>query len=238
MRKRIWCLAAAVICAPVSRVAAQGQSAAIGYLTLLSTPAGGLSPLVRQWMLPDPSRGVGIESQWGHMAAEGASLNALTVGAAIPIAAGRADIGLAAGFQKLSCDQDSCDGHLIASTSVEGRIIQSRMGNATFTLGMSAKIGFAKPAGATLWSASTSVPLSLAIGKRNGVQFVPFVSPGFGWGSISEGGSSASGSRFMLGGGLGLMGESSGVGLTLGAQKIFVDGGKTVFGAGLTLSHL
>ncbi|MDQ2766478.1 MAG: hypothetical protein M3Y30_04910, partial [Gemmatimonadota bacterium] len=88
------------------------------------------------------------------------------------------------------------------------------------------------------WTASTSAPLSLAIGRHSGIQLVPFVSPGFGWGHISGGGESASGSRFMLGGGLGIVGISSGVGLTLGAQKIFVDGGKTVFGAGITLSKL
>lgn len=237
MRMRTWCLAAAVICAPLSRITAQSQSAAIGYLTLLSTPAGGLSPIVRQWMLADPSHGVAIETQWGHMSGDGGSLNAFTIGAAIPIAAGRADIGFAAGFQKPSCDQGSCDGHFLASTSIDGRVIQSLMGDATFTLGMSAKVGFAKPTDATVWSASASIPLSLAVGRKNGLQFVPFLSPGFGWGSVSGGGNSASGSRFMLGGGLGLVGESAGVGLTLGAQKVFVDGGKVVFGAGLTLSH-
>jgi len=237
MRTRTWCLAAAVICAPVSRLTAQGQSAVVGYLTLLSTPAGGVSPIIKQWMLPDPAQHVGIESQWGHLSADGGSLNSFVIGAALPIAAGRADVGLSAGYQKASCDAGDCSGNFLASAGVEGRVVQSRMGQATFTVGLSGKIGFAKPTGVTLWTASTNVPLSLAVGKQDGVQFVPFLSPGFGWGSVREGGNSESGTRFMLGGGLGIIGRSSGVGLTLGAQKIFVEGGKVVFGAGLSLSR-
>src|SRR4051812_22898316 len=113
MRMRTWCLVAAVICAPVSRSAAQSESAAVGYLSLLSTPTGGLSPTVKQWMLPDPARGVAIESGWGHLSTNGVSLDALTIGAAIPIAAGRADFGLVAGYQRASCDPDSCSGHFL-----------------------------------------------------------------------------------------------------------------------------
>jgi hypothetical protein len=72
------------------------------------------------------------------------------------------------------------------------------------------------------------------MGSPTGVQIVPFVSPGFGWGRVSEGGDSESGTRFVLGGGVGIVSSNSGLGLTLGAQKVFIDGGKLVFGAGLT----
>jgi len=238
MRMRTWCFGAAVICAPASALNAQSPSAAIGYLTLISTPAGAMAPVVKQWMLPEPSRGVSIETQWGHVSGAGGSLDAFTVGAALPLADGRAAVDLSAGLQKPSCDRFDCNGHFLASAGVEGRIIQAESGLATFTLGLSGRIGFAKPTGVTLWTASSSAPLSLTFGKQGGVQFVPFVSPGFGWGRISGGGRAESGTRFMLGGGFGVVGTSSGVGVTLGAQKIFVDGGKTVFGAGITLSRL
>ncbi|HEY8793666.1 MAG TPA: hypothetical protein VIM15_01890 [Gemmatimonadaceae bacterium] len=72
------------------------------------------------------------------------------------------------------------------------------------------------------------------MGSPTGVQFVPFVSPGFGWGHITDSNNSESGTRFMLGGGVEIVSSNSGLGFTLGAQKVFIDGGKLVFGAGVT----
>ncbi|MDQ2766220.1 MAG: hypothetical protein M3Y30_03590, partial [Gemmatimonadota bacterium] len=145
MRTRTWCLAAVVISALVSRLTAQSPSAAIGYLTLISTPAGAMTPVTKQWMLPQSSTGVSIETQWGHMSGDGGSLDGFTIGAAFPIAAGRADVGLSAGFQKPSCDAYDCNGHFIASAGVEGRVIQLAMASATLTLGLCGWVGFAKP---------------------------------------------------------------------------------------------
>lgn len=236
MRTRTWCLAAAVICAPVSRIAAQNDAASAGYVALIMTPTGGVSPVIKPWMLTDPSTRVGLETQWGHVFGNGGSLNSFTIGAILPFASGRGDVGLSSGYLKASCDVGNCSGFFLASAAVEGRVIQSSIGHGTFTLGLSGRVGFSKPSGATVWSASASVPFSIALGNRAGLQVVPFVSPGLGWGSINEGGSSTSGERFLLGGGIGVVSSKSGVGLTVGVQKIFISGGRTVFGAGFTVS--
>jgi hypothetical protein len=155
----------------------------------------------------------------------------------MPLAAGHADVGLSGGYLKPSCDAGSCNGYAVASAVVEGRVFQTHTDAATFTVGLSGRVGFAKPSDATVWSAAASVPLSLAMGSPKGIQFVPFVSPGFGWGRVGSGNDSGSGTRFMLGGGVGVISTNSGVGVTVGAQKVLIDGGKIVFGAGLTWSR-
>ena len=233
MRTLMWCLSAVMIGAPASRVLGQGGSVA-GYIALVSTPTAGVPPVVKQWMLADPAHGVGTETQWGHVSGNGGSLDTFVSGVTLPLAEGRADVGLSAGYLQASCGQGDCTGFAVASGVVEGRVLQSQAGNATFMLGLSGRIGFAKPGDGTAWSASASAPLSMAMGSPTGVQIVPFVSPGFGWGRVSEGGDSESGTRFVLGGGVGIVSSNSGLGLTLGAHKVFIDGGKLVFGAGLT----
>ncbi len=42
----------------------------------------------------------------------------------------------------------------------------------------------------------------------------------------------------MLGGGIGVQGGRSGLGVSVGVQKVFIRGGDTVFGAGVTWSAL
>ena len=45
-----------------------------------------------------------------------------------------------------------------------------------------------------------------------------------------DGTPSESGSRFMLGAGIGMLNASNGWGVSVGMQKVFIDQGKTVFG--------
>lgn len=78
-------------------------------------------------------------------------------------------------------------------------MVQTQRTSATFTMGLSGRIGYAKPSGGTIWSASAGVPLSLALGNSTGLQVVPFVTPATGVGGATGGGESQSGSRVMLG---------------------------------------
>lgn len=234
MRTLMRCLAAVLVCGPASIALGQGGGEVSGYLALVSTPTAALSPVAKQWMLPDPAQGIGVETQWGHVSGNGGSINTFTSGINLPIAAGRGDVGFSAGTLRASCDVGDCAGYVVASSVIEGRVLERQMGGASFALGLSGRLGFAKPSDATVWSAAASVPLSLAVNTQPEFQFVTFVAPGFGWGHISEGGDSESGTRFMLGGGVGVISSTSGVGVTIGVQKVFIDGGKLVVGAGLT----
>lgn len=233
MRKVMLCLMAGALAGSPQRATAQ---AALAYLALISTPTAGEAPLARQWMTSDPAKGIGFDIDWGHVSGYSGSLDMFTGGFVVPFAEGRADAGLSAGYFKPTCDGGGCDGNFVASGVVEGRVLQSQMSGATFTLGLSGRLGFAKPTGATVWSASAGMPLSVAIGT-GGLRVVPFVTPAIGWGHASAGGSSESGERFLLSGGVGLMSSGGSFGLTVGAHHVFIEGGKTVFGAGISLSH-
>lgn len=227
-------LVLAALLAPASSAVA--QNGAVAYVALIATPTAGVPTAARQWMLSEPRPGIGADVQWGHVSGVGASFNTITGGVTIPIAGGHADVGLTAGIFKPSCDVGSCPANFTAGGVVEGRVLQSTMGNSTFTIGLSGRLGFAKPSGGTLWSASAGVPVSIALGNKQGVQFVPFVTPGVGWGRASGGGDAASAFRPIVGGGIGVLSANSGLGFNLGVQKVLIDGGKPVFGAGFTWS--
>src|SRR5438046_2396643 len=73
-----------------------------------------------------------------------------------------------------------------------------------FTLSARGDFGWANPQDLGLLSFSASAPLALVL-KSGSMTWAPFVTPGFGWGRMSPtGAASISGSRFMMGGGLGM----------------------------------
>jgi hypothetical protein len=96
----------------------------------------------------------------------------------------------------------------------------------------------------TAFTAAVGLPVALTLGNSR-VHVVPFLTPGIGYGSLSrytvadDGTTSgAGGMRAMLGGGIGVMSARSGLGASLGFQKIFIDGGSTQIGVGVTWQGL
>jgi hypothetical protein len=241
MRIRTMFLAAAMmIWSSASSVIAQNTSSSAAYLALISTPAGGVPPMAKSWMLADPAivPGVQAEAIWGHLSGTHEGLDTFTAVASTSFASGAAAVELSFGLLLASCDSLVCGGYFMASSGVDGRVFHAHAGDATVTLGLGGHVGLATPSDAEHWSLWANAPLSVAIGPEGGMQFVPFVSPGLGWGYVDREASSRSGVRFLLGGGVAALNARSGRGVTLSAQKVFIDGGKFVFGAGLTWSKM
>ena len=94
---------------------------------------------------------------------------------------------------------------------------------------------------ATAWSAGIQLPVALVL-KSEGLTVVPNLRPGLGYGhakvEFAQGGVTGSasdgGARFVLGGGVGLLFRSTGIGLDLGFHKTFVKDSKTLLGVGLS----
>ena len=93
------------------------------------------------------------------------------------------------------------------------------------------------------YSATLGLPLSI-VAKSGNFNIVPHLTPRFGWGSAdmkiefsddpaSNEEDTESGTRFMLGGGVGVYFQN-GVGLTLGFQKVFIEDGAAAIGLGVT----
>lgn len=150
-----------------------------------------------------------------------------------------------------------CGGGFILGANWATPLLRSPLGtggSTTFTLGLDATLGLGMgdileiSAGslsaeleATSFSATAGVPLMLTARSGN-VTFVPHLTPRLGFGHLSvdfdvpglgSEDESESGLRAMLGGGLGILFESSGFGFDVGFQKVFVEDGNTLLGVGV-----
>jgi hypothetical protein len=227
--------AIATLACVAGRSVAQSDGAAAGYVALTLTPTGGLAPVVRPWMAGIPQSGIGIDARWGSFKAGDTHMNSLVAGISVPLASGRGDLTVSGGYLTMDCED--CSGEFVASLAAERGLLRKELdaGGAQFGLGINGSLGFGTPDGATLLSATVGAPIYFAAGKAGKVQVVPFLTPALGWGLVSpDEGDSESGVRFTAGGGVGIVNVAPGLNLHLGAQKTFIQGGKTVFGGGLT----
>lgn len=212
-------------------VGAQDVDAAAGYVSMVLTPVAAVSPVVLPYMTGALQTGLGFTGRYGHMnLGDIGSTNTFLADFTAP--AGKGSWGLEAGYLGTTCE--GCRGNLMAGLHVEGPL--AALGSNTgslFTFGIQGTAGFAKPTDGTAWAAGANLPvaLSMAVGR---VDIVPFVTPGVGFGGLSGGGASGQGARFDLGAGVGVANIAPGLELTAGAEKVFIKGGKTVFGLGMS----
>ncbi len=111
------------------------------------------------------------------MSEEGLRVDDFLGGISIPFAQGHGDVALSAGYMVPSCDDGGCDGNFVAGVAVEGSVLRSHASNALYSVGLAGQFGFGKPSHGTLLSASIGVPVSVAIGKADGVHLVPLSRP-------------------------------------------------------------
>lgn len=214
------------------RAMAQGDDSGAGYVALLVTPSAGVAPIARQWMLSDPRSSTGFDVQWGHLTGNGANFDMFTGGVTFPVKSGKADFELSAGYARLSCN--GCGGGFVAGGVYEGSLKQSTGTGGTFTLGLNGRLGYSREGGFSSWSASVGLPFSYAFGTGDATRIVPFLTPAFGAGNVDLS-LSGTGVRFLVGGGVGVLNQAAGIGVTLGVQRVIVSGGKLVFGLGLSV---
>ena len=209
---------------------AQDIGDVVAYAALVSTPAAGLAPVPASYMTGERLTSVGIAARYGRMSDQGITRNAFAADVSFPL--GKGSAGLVAGYLNNSCD--ACSGYFVAGAHAEAPLVSAGSPNSgLFTAGLSGTLGLAKPTGGTALTLSADLPLAVSIAAGR-AHVVPFIAPGFGFGRVSGGGESESGTRFMLGGGVGLMDIAPGLGVSLGAKQVFLDGAKTVFGASVS----
>lgn len=232
MRKILAVTIVATVFVGTSRARAQGDDSGAGYVALLVTPSAGVPPIARPWMLSDPSTNTAFDVQWGHLNGVGANFDMFTGGVTFPVKSGKADFGLSAGYSKVSCS--GCGSGFVAGGVYEGSLRQSAGTGGTFTLGLNGRLGYSRANGFSSWSASVGFPFSYAFGNGNATRIVPFLTPAVGAGNVDMS-LSGTGVRFLVGGGVGVLNQPAGVGVTLGAQRVIISGGRLVFGLGLSV---
>lgn len=217
---------------------AQGPSAGdlAAYAALSVTPVGAMTPIVTSSMLGRVQQGYAIAGQYGHISDNGVSANMFGANVSMPLAG--VTVGGTFGFVSPSSNT-GMKSNMMLGLNAESNLgawalTQGKNAN-LFTLGLRGDLGWANPddglgtnTTATALSFAANAPLALVL-KNGDLTWAPFVTPGFGWGRISESGASESGTRFLMGAGLGVS-HRNGWGVSVGMQKVFIDQGKSVFG--------
>jgi len=215
----------------VASAQAQGPSTndIAGYVALSGTPVGAMTPIVTSAMLGRIAKGYSVAGQYGHLSDNTTGFNSF--GASISMPVSGFSLGGSLGF--FSPSAQGSKSNMMLGLNAETNVGAWALGDGKdanlFTLSARGDFGWANPQDLGLLSFSASAPFALVL-KSGSMTWAPYVTPGFGWGRVSPtGAASVSGTRFMMGGGLGVT-HANGWGLSLGMQKIFIDQGKTAFG--------
>ena len=220
---------------------AQGPSVGdiAGYVALSATPVGAMTPVVSSAMLGRIAKGYSFTGQYGHLSDDAAGFNSFGASVSMPLSG--FSLGGSLGF--MSPSAQGSKSNLMVGANAETNLGAWALGqgkNANlFTLSARGDFGWANPDDGTgtnnsitALSLSAGAPLALVL-KNGDMTWAPFVTPGLGWGRLSATGASESGTRFMMGAGLGMT-HRNGWGVSVGMQKVFIDQGKTVFGLNLS----
>jgi len=222
---------------------AQAQGPSVGdlaaYVALSATPVGAMTPVVSSAMLGRIAKGYSVTGQYGHLSDDAAGFNSFGASVSMPLSG--FSLGGSLGF--MSPSAQGSKSNLMLGANAETNLGAWALGqgkNANlFTLSARGDFGWANPDDGTgtsnsitALSLSAGAPLALVL-KNGDMTWAPFVTPGLGWGRLSANGASESGTRFMMGAGLGMT-HRNGWGVSVGMQKVFIDQGKTVFGLNLS----
>ena len=220
---------------------AQGPSVGdiAGYVALSTTPVGAMTPVVSSAMLGRIAKGYSVTGQYGHLSDDVGGFNSFGASVSMPLSG--FSLGGSLGF--MSPSANGSKSNLMLGANAETNLGAWALGDGKnanlFTLSARGDLGWANPDDGTgtnnsitALSFSAGAPLALVL-KNGDMTWAPFVTPGLGWGRLSAQGASESGTRFMMGAGLGMT-HRNGWGVSVGMQKVFIENGKTVFGLNLS----
>ena len=235
MKKFITAVAAAALVAGASAPAmAQDANDAVAFFALISTPYGALPAVASGAANAGPS----LDVRYGRYSFEGSdySINNIGVGGNFAAAGGR--MGLMLGL----VNGEEGDGAKMAGIDYNRSFFSRPVGASTsntISLALHPAFGYGKfdDVDVNSMSLAMDMPIQLSMNAGKTMQLVSFLAPGLGYGRLSGDGESESGTRTVLGGGIGLTNIGAGLGLNLGFRKIFLDQAPTQWGLGMSWSR-
>lgn len=235
MRKILASLAlGALVLAPQAQAQEPDVSDLAAFVGLLGTPTGGLAPIATPSMMGAQQTGLGYSFRYGKVTGDDAPNN---FGLGMSYGHSSGTYGFTLGY--LSPSQDGVDGNIMLGGNYARNLTNIAMSaTSALNIGIDAGLGWASSEAlgfdADLLSLGLSLPVSTVLGS-GAWRFVPYVQPGLGHGRISVDGADAeSGTKFMMGLGLGIMDNARGIGFNVGMQKVFVEDGENVIGLGFS----
>ena len=235
MKKHILLFAGALVVPALSR--AQTQNELAMYLSVMRTPAGALAPMLSNTLLDRAQNGASLALRYGNLASGdfNPGANTFAVTGVLPAGLG-SSLNLTGGV--ITSDCTGCKAELMLGAGGDIRLMGSAMGNTStspmFTLSLDGEIGYSNADPGSFISGYVGAPLAL-VQRGTGMQFTPFLTPGFAIGQFSSNGNSTNGSGLMIGGGLGIYNTDSGVIINVGAQHSFMNGARNTIGINVLL---
>ena len=235
MKKHILVVAGALMTAGLARAQTLNERAM--YLSVMRSPAGALSPMLTNTLLDRAQNGASLALRYGNLASGdfNPSANTFALTGILPAGLG-SSVNLTGGV--ITGDCAGCKAELMLGVGGDLRLMGSTMGNTStspmFTLSLDGEIGYSNADPGSFVSGYIGVPLAL-VQRGTGMQFAPFLTPGFAIGQMSSSGTSTNGSGLMIGGGLGIYNSDSGVIINAGIQHSFMNGARNTVGINLLL---
>jgi hypothetical protein len=227
--------------------AAAGQSTGeiAAFNALMFTPIGALPPIMTSSISANVQRSAQLALRYGYVSGSrrdvlfGGDVNSFGISGVLPMGLG-STLTLTGGVSSPECD--GCESGLMLSVGGDMRLTSMPMGTgrdgARLTISLNGEFGFGKPrvpfdVVSSVWSGAVGLPIGLvSSGGSAGMRIVPFITPAFGFGNVDfrDDIETESGSRFMLGGGVGIYNPRSSIVLNLGFQYVAIDNGGTQIG--------
>jgi len=232
-------LAGLAVCAVAICPAARGQDASdsAAYRALTQTPAGALEPLFDVSVTGERARSTNVEVRYGIMSFDSHEYTH-DFGVSVNVPLGSASVSATGGYYWPNCTDNACNSHIMASLGVAQNLVAVPIGRgdqrATFDVGLSAQLGYAKPSDTTLVSGSLSLPVSLVPAPR-GLRLVPYVAPGVGVGLVSPDSGTEAGLQFMFAAGVGVL--ARGFTANVALSRVFLKGGNWLVGVGIAIGR-
>jgi len=216
---------------------AQTNSELRAFSALRVSHVGALTPIMTPAMLHRTLNGAQLGLRYGLRDELGVRTQSVAASALFGLGL-QSSVTATGGFSDADCVD--CTPALMLGVGGDMRLYEGGDvvgGGSSLSVGVSGDIGFAqlKPDEAWVIGVGAPIALSLGSGGREGLRFVAFTTPMFGVGQTSTPcpgimTCDQSGTRWVLGGGLGVWNPMSSVSASIGINQVMLSGAKPVFG--------
>lgn len=223
--------------------AAQQVNAWVGE-AIAASPIGALTPLMSPSMIGRTLDGAQLALRYGFERDSDLDLDTYGIAASGIFALGlKSSVSITAGVRDASCD--GCTPRLLLGAGGDMRVYETSdfVGNGSgIALSVSGELGYGSAFGEEdAFALGVGAPLtfSFALGDRDAMHVVPFITPVFGVGQTScppgLPNCDQSGTRLVLGGGVGIWNPMTSISASLGVNRVMQEGEKTVFGVNVVI---
>jgi hypothetical protein len=234
-------LAAALLVLPGRSMAQSGDSRAL--IVLRATHIGALTPSMSPATISRRLNGMQLGLRYGWHDDDGITTQAVALSGILGVGMA-SSVALTAGLTDADCGP--CSPALMLGVGGDMRVIEVGdivAGGSSLSVAVSGDLGFAqlKPGDETGLALGIGAPVTLMFAATpEGIRFAPYVTPVFGVGSTSLGCSGLgeceeSGTRFVIGGGIGVWNPLSSIAASLGVNHVLAEGARPVFGVNVQI---